>query len=421
MEAGRRARDPESHGFAERSRLRRHRRPLLVLAGLVVILAVEAIPGVPGHNQVSLAGELLTSDGSALASKIPLFHSASSNPCEMIESEFEAGNHLLKNSQFGWYASIWPTYQALTSFEVRSLTDHHLGCGEDFETTLRAVDANYWDRAYPVPAFDQGPNPFHVRSDLPRVDDSLWMGLALMSGYATTRNRSLLRRAESVFRLAVGNWDPLHGGIYWEDHLRGATIYDKAVVSNAPAAILGVELFVQTGAREYLDWSERIVRWLHANLLDARTGLYHDGIDDHGRRPKLHPIELTYDEGAVLGAMAALSIVDPGAYPLSRALRFAARCESFFARHHSYGHPAFDAIWAFNLLWVAGLAHERAFTEAALVSLRRAIAAEPRRSGDLLDRGSDLTLAALAALPASDYLDLYPAMTRLSGTTAVSS
>jgi hypothetical protein len=408
-------------GSPERSRLRGRRRSLLVLAVLVVILALEAVPGVPGHNQVSLAGELLTSDGSALASKVPLIGSASSNPCGMIESEFEAGNHLLKNSQFGWYASIWPTYQALTSFEVRSLIAHHLGCGEDFEATLRAVDANYWDRAYPLPAFDQGPNPFHVRSDLPRIDDSLWMGLALMSGYATTRDGALLQRAEAVFRLAVGNWDPLHGGIYWEDHLRGATIYDKAVVSNAPAAILGVELFVQTGVRDYLDWSERIVRWLRANLLDARTGLYHDGIDDHGRRPKLHPVELTYDEGVVLGAMAALSTVHPGAYPLSRALRFARRCESFFARHHSYGHPAFDAIWAFNLLWVAGLAHERAFTEAALASLHRAVAAEPRSSGDLLDRGSDATLAALAALPTRDYRDLYPAMTRLARAAAVPS
>jgi hypothetical protein len=408
-------------GSPERGRASGHRRSLVVLAVLVAILAVEAVPGVPGHNQVALAGELLSSDGSALASKVPLFGSGSSNPCETIESEFEAGNHLLKNSQFGWYASIWPTYQALTSFEVRSLYARDLGCREDFEATLQAVDANYWDRAYPLPGFDQGPNPFHVRSDLPRIDDSLWMGLALMSGYATTRNASLLRRAEAVFRLAVGNWDPVHGGIYWEDHLRGATIYDKAVVSNAPAAILAVELFAQTGVHEYLDWSERIVRWLNANLFDARTGLYHDGIDDHGRRTKLHAVELTYDEGVVLGAMAALSTVDPGGYPLSRALRFATRCESFFARHHSYGHPAFDAIWAFNLLWVAGLAHDPTFTQAALASLHRAIAAEPHSSGDLLDRGSDLTLAALAALPARDYQNLYPAMTRLARAGAVPS
>lgn len=393
--------------------MRRRRWPVVGLAVVGAFLALEAVPGFPGHAQAALVGDLAVSDAGRVVAKIPLLgDDGSGRSCAALETQFGVGNDLLKNSEIGWYASIWPSYHALTAFYVRSLHPGEAGCVKDLERTVTAINASYWDEsiARAAGAFDQGPNRLHFQFDLPRVDDSLWMSLAVMDDYAETGDPAPLERAEAVFRLAVSNWDPHRGGIYWEDHLRGATNYDKTVVSNAPAVVLGAELFSQTGQRQYLAWSEKIMGWLDTTLLNPRTGLYDDGIDDHVEPARIHPVVLTYNQGIVLGAMAALSRIDPASYPLSEAMQFAARCETYFGTHHSYGLPGYDSIWAYNLLWTAGLAGSPAFSDAALASVRRAITSAPSGASGLYDQSSELTLDELSVLPAGAFGRLYPAM-----------
>lgn len=221
---------------------------------IVALAGLEAIPGMFGHDQAALSAQLLGSDAAALLSKIdPFDHDDSMQPCAGLETTFGVGNHLFKNRQFGFYASIWPSYQALNALYVTSLFPGESACRRDFDQALLALDANYWDNSGPPVsgAFDQGPRAFHFRSDLPRVDDSLWMGLAIMQEYSRTRDPALLQRAEAVFRLAVNNWAPGGGGVYWE--ATGANNRARTVVSNTPAAILGVELFEQTSDDSYLN------------------------------------------------------------------------------------------------------------------------------------------------------------------------
>ncbi len=371
---------------------------------------MESVPGVPGHAGAALSAQLLASDGGALVAKVNPFYRVPRNPCDRIESTYGVGNNLLKNSWLGFYASIWPSYQALNAFLLTSLLPGQARCMRDFEATLTAIDDNYWAHGLAgLPAaYDQGPAPLHFPGDLPRVDDSMWMGVSLMQAYDRTGSESFLRRAEAVFALARANWDPLRGGIYWEYHAPGATNLEKAVASNAPAAAVALGIYRATGNPMYLRWGEKIVRWLHSHLMDRRTGLYDDHVIDSRLPPVIGHAKYTYNQGIMVGVLAMLSTVSPGTYPLTDAVSLARRAMEYFRSHRSYRNPGFDLVWAQNLLWTAGLYHQASFTAEARASLRAAIRAEPRNPGSLLEFASGIGLRALFELPPKDYGLLAP-------------
>ncbi len=368
---------------------------------LVLVVGVETIPGALGHDQAALLSEIVVSNGSRAASWVqPLAHEHSGQPCANLASRFGVPNHLLQNLPFGFYASIWPSYQALNALNVTSWSAASDACTSVMESTIQAIDDNYWDESLPnLPgAFDQGPATFHSRSDLPRLDDSLWMGLAIEQEYGRTKYPTLLHRAELIFRLATSNWAP-QGGIYWE--VTGRNNPSEAVVSNAPAVVLGIELFRETGNRNDLVWSERIMSWLSAHLRDPGSGLYDDSLTHHAGRTVLNRSVYTYNQGMVVGALAMLSSADPAMYPMSGAVELAERSLSYFGRHHSYGLPGFDVIWVENLLWTASADHSAVLEEQADQAVHAAIAAEPQGHQDLLTLSSELALHELTQLPAS--------------------
>lgn len=396
---------------------RRWPRRLGVAAAVVVAVGgLESIPGVPGHDQAALLSELAVSDAGAaqpFATRPPL------QTCAGLESRFGVGNHLFKNTEFGMYASVWTTYQALTASYTASLARGSPTCSQDFAATVAAVDANDWgspQAGFP-PAFDQGPVAFHLASDVPRVDDSQWMGLANMLVWSTSRRPALLRRAEEVFTLAIRNWDPRGGGVYWEEHTPTARHQGRAVVSNGTAALLGAELYLATGRARYLGWSERITAWATRRLFDPAAGLYDDHVVGDRRGRTVDPVKLTYNQGIMIDALVALHLVAPAGHRLAAAVTLAERSMRYFALHKSYGEPAFDAVWAQSVLWLAGLDHDPAFTAAARRSVELALAAAPRRQPGnekpLLVVSSEMTLRALTRLPVQDYGALvYPPLSR---------
>lgn len=398
---------PTRQSPGTRSAAKRRARRLGIVAVAVAVLAgLEAIPGFFGHDQAALSADLVASNGAAVLSKVdPFGRGDSTQPCAHLESTFGVGNHLFKNRQFGFYASIWPSYQALNALYVTALLPGGTACRSTFAQSLSAIDANYWgvSGAPATGAFDQGPRALHFASDLPRVDDSLWMGLAVMQQYSMTREPALLGRAEAVFALAVSNW-ARGGGVYWE--ATGANNQARTVVSNAPAAILGVELFLQTSNHRYLTWSERILHWLEENLRDPATGLYNDSLVDRGRRHTVGTAKYTYAEGMVVGAMAALSAVDPTNYPLTDAVSLAQASMAYFVSHRSYGQPGFDVIWAENLLRTAEVYNHPTFTAEARDAVERALASEPKARSDLLTVSSEAALEALLKLPPAMYAEL---------------
>jgi hypothetical protein len=384
-----------------RRRRRWRRRLAIVVLAVVVVGGVESVPGVPGHAQAALAAQLAVTDGRAAAGKaVPFLAPHPAGACARLESNFGVGNHVFKSDELGLYASAWPSFHALDALYVASLLPGGGRCYRDFQQNLAAIDSTYWDKyltGFP-PGYDQGPRALHIDSDLPRVDDSLWLALTLMRAYARTGNPALLGRAEDVFALARRNWDSRAGGVYWEVHAPGASDESRVVVSNAPAVILGVQLYLRTRNLMYLRWSEKIFHWLHGHLLDPATGLYNDHVDASTHPVTVDTAKFTYNQGVMVGAMVALSEVDPARYPLGNAVDLAGKAMAYFGEHHSYGQPGFDVIWAENVLELASRYSNAAFTSQARHSVELAIRAAPANPGDLLDMSSELTLDELTRL-----------------------
>ncbi len=391
--------------MARTKTLRHHRgrrRAIVALLALGVLCGAEAVPAVPGHAQAALAGQLAVSDGgAALATAAPFLASKPAGGCGRLESAFQVGSGVFKGDHVGWYAAVWPSFQALDALSVSSMVPGGQHCALDFRRNLAAIDGVYWDRSlrrFP-PAYDQGPRAFHVHSDLPRVDDSLWMGLALMWAYGQWGDPALLRRAETVFALARRNWASRTGGIYWEVHGPGATNQAKSVASAGPAVILGVQLYARTHDVAYLRWSERIYGWLRSTLFDPGTGLYADHVNDSTHPATIDRTTFTYNQGVMVGALVALSTEDPAAYPLSGAVRLAETAMAYFRQHRTYGQPAFDVIWAENAVVLAARYNHPAFTAQVRRSLELARRAAPPHPGDLLAASSEMAMSALARLP----------------------
>lgn len=165
---------------------------------------------------------------------------------------------------------------------------------------------NYWWQAHVldclIDAYTRSPSPFRkhqikrfARAHLIRnlgtpvnsyYDDMAWMGLALeratrLVGLTHPKALNTLRKQ---FEKA---WSPdLGGGMPWRK---------QDWFFNTPAnGPIGIFL---ARANNY-NLAEKISTWIFSTLLDAKTGLIIDGIDDKG---KLHEATFTYCQGVVLG------------------------------------------------------------------------------------------------------------------------
>lgn len=378
----------------------------LVVAALC---GLAAVPGVPGHPQAALAAQLAVADGkTAVTDVAPFLGTRRADTCADLESSFEMANGTFKSGRIGWFASVWPSFHALDALYLGSLLPGGENCNRDFQQNLAAIDRTYWDHSvvgFP-PGYDQGPRIIHVSSDFPRVDDNLWMGLTLTRAFDLSHTAMLLQRAQDVFALVRHDWNK-SGGVYWEVHARGAPDEERAVVSNAPAVILGVQLFRLTHDSTYLRWSERIFSWLQRTLFDHSTGLYDDHVQAVAGRAVLDTSKFTYNQGVMIGAMVALASVDPAAYTLAPAVRLARRSMAYFGAHRDYGQPSLDVVWAENVLILAERYGHRSFSSDARRSVEQAIRAAPAGVGDLVDATSELALRELLRVPTRTYGRLF--------------
>lgn len=132
-------------------------------------------------------------------------------------------------------------------------------------------------------------------------DDMAWLALALerFGDLVAARDRSAGRLAAMtrVLRdqVASAESDDLGGGVFWHT----ARSF-KNVPATAPAAILLARAGEFARARQHIDW-------IHERLLDPATGLILDGIElERADHPPVTSI-WTYNQGTVLGALAALA------------------------------------------------------------------------------------------------------------------
>ncbi len=320
-----------------------------------------------------------------------------------LTSRYGLSNGLLRaeNNPMGYYASTWAVYQYLTAARIAQFLPGGESAADDFQRRLNALLQNY---TLPLPyglpdAIAQGPAALHEPSDAPTDDDSLWAATCL-----NLDNPPQLQMAKDIFSLIESQADYDRGiGAWWAVHMDGVrTGSSKAVVSNAPAVVLGVEIYKKTGDQFYLNQSKAIYKWIQHTLKNPENDLYYDRVEVKKPRQLVSRV-YTYGPAMVAAANASLHSVDPNAYPLEDSVSLLQRTIRYADKHHVWGLPELDSIFFRVGLQIASLNNDPAFTNQVLNALDRAIAVEPSDPPKLTQVAANLTLRELKALPRAAY------------------
>ncbi|HXV06205.1 MAG TPA: glycoside hydrolase family 76 protein [Solirubrobacterales bacterium] len=207
---------------------------------------------------------------------------------------------------------------------------------------------HYWNNAASPPAYDCAVTPPLMRGGARFFDDNAWIGLDLVHAYELDGDPLFLQRAEQVFAFTESGWDadPSHpdpGGVFWADT---SSNRDRATVSTAGAAQLGLELYLANGDRAELEAATSMLAWVDGTLR-APNGLYWDHVDLRGR---IDTKQWSYNQGQMLGAYALLyrATGDPAA--LGKAEAIASASLQKFRASGFHAQPAiFNAIYFRNL------------------------------------------------------------------------
>lgn len=303
----------------------------------------------------------------------------------------------------------WPYSQVMNAtLDLAALPDLGARFRADLAGRLQGSIA-YWDERAEPPGYASGVLPPLGKGGDLYYDDNAWTGLALVRHHQITGDQATLARARQIFDLLVSGWDndpahPAPGGIFW---VRAEWNRDRNVVSTAPAAILGLELFRLTAEPWYYDWALTMYDWVEANLR-APNGLYWDHIDLAGTIERTH---WSYNQGTMIGAAVLLYEVTGHTPFLRRAEAIAGAALDYFNGDRLLRQPAaFNAIFFRNLLRLEALTADPRYRRAledyagriwdgyrdprtALVRL------DPEQPYALLDQAAAVQVFAMLALP----------------------
>jgi predicted alpha-1,6-mannanase (GH76 family) len=192
------------------------------------------------------------------------------------------------------FSFLWP-YSALLS-GINALAEVSPMHEEARDNAFRNLE-QYWDEHSDPPGYDSyvveygGGDKFY--------DDNEWLGIDFVHAWRRTGNSDFLDKAKIVWNFVISGWtDEFGGGIYWKQ----GDFNTKNTCSNAPAAVMALMLFEETGDKDYLDWAIRIMEWV-IQLKDPASGVYRDNIDARGN---IEPTTWTYNTGTPIHANALL-------------------------------------------------------------------------------------------------------------------
>ena len=131
-------------------------------------------------------------------------------------------------------------------------------------------------------------------------DDNVWLAIDFLESYHLTGNKDYLNKSIEAWQFIISGWtDEQGGGIYWCEQKKGS----KNTCSNAPSAVVALQLFETTKDKRYFDWGEKIYHWTQKTLQDTTDNLYFDNISLSG---KISKAKYTYNSGQMLQAAALL-------------------------------------------------------------------------------------------------------------------
>lgn len=131
-------------------------------------------------------------------------------------------------------------------------------------------------------------------------DDNVWLGIDFLEAYHLTGNRKYLDQSLATWKFIISGWnDEQEGGIFWCEQKKQS----KNTCSNAPAAVLALQLFETTKDSIYFKWGEKLYNWTKTKLQDPEDYLYFDNISLTG---KISKAKYTYNSGQMLQAASLL-------------------------------------------------------------------------------------------------------------------
>jgi Glycosyl hydrolase family 76 len=330
---------------------------------------------------------------------------------DILTSEFGLDNGLLRaeNSPTSVYASAWACYQYFVTARLAQLLPGGDRAVKELNQRLSKF-LQYYTISLPdgLPnAIAQGPAVLHDYTDAPMDDDALWIALSL-----NLDDPNQLRVAQDIFSLVESQSNFNRGiGAWWRVHvLAGVNSPTKAMVSNAPAVVLGVELFKKTGNPFYLDQAKEIYNWIQKKLRNPANGFYFDHINMHKNmrnhshwRFQKDKHMYTYVSAMVAAATAALNSVEPHEYPLSDAVDLMRRAIYYANKHKEWELQELDSIFFRVGMKIARTYNNTAFTNLMRNALDRANAAASTDSNRLIKVAPRLSLQILQKLPESEW------------------
>jgi predicted alpha-1,6-mannanase (GH76 family) len=139
-------------------------------------------------------------------------------------------------------------------------------------------------------------------------DDEGWWALAWIDAYQQTNDPRYLEAAEFIFKDMTYGWDnACSGGIWWSKDRK----YKNAIANElflSVAAELANEIQNPEQRRGYLGWADKEWTWFSHSGMINKSHLVNDGLngncENNGRAI------WTYNQGVLLGGLAALSKID---------------------------------------------------------------------------------------------------------------
>ena len=148
-------------------------------------------------------------------------------------------------------------------------------------------------------------------------DDEGWWALAWAGAYDWSHDPRYLATAEKIFADMAGGWDnTCGGGIWWKKdrHYKNAIANELFLSTAAHLATLTTD---STQRANHLDWAKREWQWFAASGMINAQNLINDGLDSncHNNGKTVW----SYNQGVILGGLAALSKQTADAAVLDRA------------------------------------------------------------------------------------------------------
>ncbi len=346
------------------------------------VFTVAAAPNAPGHDWTALQFTIASSDIGASAGQAP-------PSCRGMDSRYLLPNGLSKKTAISMeYSDTWDEYQQPMAMKLAAKLHSKYCDSAKFYSSMHAFEDNYYAMIPGTHLYTFYPLPWALQNsnNAPFDDDALWSASLL-----NLNEPKQLRMAEDIFRLVMSQWDRHGGGIYWQVQLPSTTNHSRAAVSNAPAVLLGIELYRQTYNPMYLREAEKIYGWLNTTLRDPKTGL----LFDHITGDKISRHIYTYAQGVNALAEAQLSVIDPEHYSLQNAMQQIRSTIQYTGRRGPREIPKFDSIFYDCALQIATQAHDKAFTKEVVTALKRALQAAPKHPTELGTYAGEVTMSEL--------------------------